>query len=91
MLYVSLCVRRRWCLSLGLNLDIVGLLTAVGGDNNIIADAPVVLQRAETIGLDGCIVDIDVDTITSGDKAIASLGVEPFDTSLHSQKFCFAS
>ena len=84
---VSLSVRRWLCLSLGLDLDIVGLGATVGCDNDIVADAPVVLQRAETIALDGCIVDIDIDTITARDKAIASLGIEPFDTSLHSHKF----
>ena len=73
--------------SLGLHLDIVCLGSSVGRDDNIVADAPVVLQRAETIALDGCIVDIDVDTVTACDKAVASLGIEPFDTSLHSNKF----
>ena len=79
-LFAGLC-------SLGLHLDIVCLGSSVCRDDNIVADAPVVLQRAETIALDGCIVDIDVDTVTACDKAVASLGIEPFDTSLHSNKF----
>lgn len=74
-------------LSLGLHLDIMSLGATVGRDNYIEADAPIVLQRAETIALDGCIVDIDIDTITACDKAITSLGIEPLDTSLHSCKF----
>ena len=78
-----MCLR----LPLGLHQDIMGFGASVGRDNDIEADAPVVLQRAETIGLDGGIVDIDIDTITTCDKAVTSLGIEPLDTSLHSRKF----
>ena len=72
---------------LGLDLYIAGFVVAIGRGKDVVADAPVVLQRTETICEDSCIVYIDVYTIATRNKAIASLGIEPFDTSLHSQKF----
>lgn len=51
---------------------------AILGLYNLVLHAPIMLQRAVAVAKDSCKVDIGIDTVLAGDKAVAAFVVEPF-------------
>jgi hypothetical protein len=47
------------------------------------------LQRAVTIGHNGGVVDVDINTILGGNEAVATLVVEPFYEPFHNSRCLF--
>jgi hypothetical protein len=63
----------------------VGFGAAIGGENNIVAYTPVVLESAVAILRDCRKMNIDIMAIIASDEAIASLIVEPFYLASHNK------
>ena len=82
----------RWLLSslcllagceLGQYHNIAGLFAAIVDGDNLLLHTPIMLKRAVAIGRNGGVVDIDILPLVGGDKAVATLVVEPFYTPCH--------
>ena len=65
--------------------DIASLQSTIHRSDNIVTHTLVMLQRAEALTLKRCIVDIDVDTIPTRNKAIAFAVIKPLYNTLHCQ------
>ena len=71
---------------LGDNHHVTSLNTPLVRGHHIVANPPIMLQRAEAFGLQSCIVHIDIASVLTRDEAVTTPIIEPFYSALHNTK-----
>ena len=72
-----------------LDNDVACLDAAISRCKHIVTNTPIMLEGAEAITLQCRIMDIYLGAIVTKNKAIATLIIEPFYSSLHNRTILF--